>query len=136
MLGSTFHLRDTTRVNVSKFIELQTAAIMAPLALASPVYHQHSMRMGLARNQARNHNETTTKPLTKPLVFSHIINETGGFYKQLIYSASIIFIRDAGFEERVRNYRWFRYWLRCGVEFVLTVRPFCVIQVAVLSICA
>ena len=57
---------------------------MAPLALASPVYHQHSMRMGLARNQARNHNETTTKPLTKPLVFSHIINETGGFYKQLI----------------------------------------------------
>jgi len=32
----------------------------------------------------RNHNETTTKPLTKPLVFSHTINETGGFYKQLI----------------------------------------------------
>jgi hypothetical protein len=57
---------------------------MAPLALASPVYHQHSMRMGLARNQTRNHNETTTKPLTKPLVFSHIINETSGFYKQLI----------------------------------------------------
>jgi hypothetical protein len=69
LLGSTLHLRDTT---------------LAPLALASPVYHQHSMRMGLARNQARNHNETTTKPLTKPLVFSYMINETGGFYKQLI----------------------------------------------------
>jgi hypothetical protein len=42
------------------------------------------MRMGLARNQARNHNETTTKPSTKPLAFSHIINETGGFYKHLV----------------------------------------------------
>jgi len=28
MLGSTLHLRGTTRVNVSKFIKLQTAAIL------------------------------------------------------------------------------------------------------------
>ena len=41
------------------------------------VVFEHEMRMGLARNQARNHNETTTKPATKPLAFSHIINETG-----------------------------------------------------------
>jgi len=61
------------------------------------------------------------------------MNETGGFYKQLIYSASIISIRDTGFDERVEIYRWFRWWFRCGVVFVLTVRPFCVIQVAVLS---
>ena len=79
--------------------------------------------------------ETTTKPLTKPFVFSRIINETSGFYKQLIYGASIIFIRDTGFDERVIIYRWFRWWFRCGVVFVLTVRPFCVIQLAVLSIC-
>jgi len=80
-------------------------------------------------------NETTTKPLTKPLVFSHIINETGGFHKHLIYGASIIFIRDTGFDERVVINRWFRWWFRCGVVFVLIVRLFCVIQVAVLSIC-
>ena len=56
MLGST-------RTFVYSFEILPNAqqVFMAPVALASPVYHQHIMRMGLARNQARNHNETTTK---------------------------------------------------------------------------
>ena len=56
--------------------------------------------------------------------------------KHLIYRASIIFIRDTGFDELVTIYRWFRWWFRCGVVFVLRVRPFSVIQVGVLSIFA
>ena len=45
----------------------------------------------------RNHNETTTKPQTKPLVFSHTINETGGFYKQLIMVPQLIVYRNHRF---------------------------------------
>ena len=41
---------------------------MAPLAPASPVYDQHSRRMGLARNLARNHNETTNETTR---IFTH-----------------------------------------------------------------
>ena len=48
----------------------------------------------------------------------------------------MIFIRDTDVDERVGIYRWFRWWFRCGVVLVVTVRPFCVIQIPVSAIVA